>query len=172
MYIRFAKEEDAFDLWRIYTPYVSSTAVTFEIEIPTLEEFTERIRTISSKYPFLVLEEHGEIRGYAYANTFKGRAAYNHCVEMTVYVRHDCREMGYGSELYTQLEDILARRGILNAYACIATTDNEDKHLSNDSFHFHKAMGYKLCGTFTKCGRKFDTWYNMVWMEKFLGEHN
>ena len=26
-------------------------------------------------------------------------------------------------------------------------------------------------GEFVKCGYKFGRWYNMVWMEKHIGEH-
>ena len=28
-----------------------------------------------------------------------------------------------------------------------------------------------LAGTFRRCGYKFGRWYDMVWMEKILGEH-
>ena len=56
-------------------------------------------------------------------------------------------------------------------YACIAYTDNEDGHLTNNSMQFHEHMGFRLIGTFKKCGYKFDKWYDMIWMEKFIGEH-
>jgi len=32
-------------------------------------------------------------------------------------------------------------------------------------------MGYKTVGYFTKCGYKLGTWYDMIWMEKMIGEH-
>ena len=32
-------------------------------------------------------------------------------------------------------------------------------------------MGYRLIGKFEKCGYKFGRWYDMIWMEKMLGEH-
>ena len=28
-----------------------------------------------------------------------------------------------------------------------------------------------MVGQFHQCGYKFDRWYSMVWMEKFLGNH-
>ena len=63
--------------------------------------------------------------------------------------------------------------GILNANACIAyLKDGEtDPHLSNDSFFFHKKLGYQLVGTFHDSGYKFGKWYDMIWMEKMLGDH-
>lgn len=37
--IRPAKPEDAEKLLAIYAPYVEQTAITFEYEVPTVEEF-------------------------------------------------------------------------------------------------------------------------------------
>ena len=36
---------------------------------------------------------------------------------------------------------------------------------------FHERLGYRLVGKFTRCGYKFGRWYDMIWMEKLLGEH-
>lgn len=59
-----------------------------------------------------------------------------------------------------------------NVNACIAYTEHEDKHLHNDSVCFHKKLGYKTVGVFHKCAYKFDKWYDMIWMEKFIAEQN
>lgn len=89
--IRVATGKDAADLLEIYSYYVEETAITFEYDVPTTEEFAERIRNISKKYPYLVWEENGKILGYAYANTFKDRVAYDWSVETTIYVKKDIR---------------------------------------------------------------------------------
>ena len=170
MRIRSATPNDAAALLSIYAPYVRHTAVTFEYEVPSEEEFAGRISAGLSRYPYLVLED-GQILGYACASPFKERAAYDWAVETTVYLRMDARGRGYGRALYTALEDALRKQGILNAYACIACTDTEDEYLTNASRRFHERMGYRLCGTFRKCGCKFGRWYDMIWMEKMLGEH-
>lgn len=171
MNIRKARETDAEALIAIYAPYVLHTAITFEYEVPTADEFRQRIKNTLKKYPYLVAEENGEILGYAYAGTFKGRAAYDRAAETSIYVKQDNKQAGVGSALYAALEDEMRRMGILNAYACIACTKKEDEHLTNGSVRFHEKKGYKLIGTFSECGFKFNRWYDMVWMEKFLGEH-
>lgn len=171
MVIREVTESDAQELLEIYTPYVKETAISFEYEVPTLEEFKERIRGISRKYPYLKAEEDGRIVGYAYANTFKGRKAYDWSVETTIYVQNDRRRQGLGRLLYGELERALADRGILNMYACIASPTGEDVHLTDASLRFHEKMGFTLVGEFHQCGYKFETWYDMVWMEKIIGEH-
>ena len=171
MNIRSAKPEDAPVLLKIYAPYVRETAITFEYDVPTEAEFARRISETLKKYPYLVLEEGGVAVGYAYAGTFKARAAYDWAVETTVYLRRDARRKGYGKALYTALEEDLKRRHFLNAYACITWAEQEDEYLTHASPRFHERMGYHLCGTFRKCGYKFGCWYDMIWMEKWLGEH-
>jgi len=157
---------DAAELLSIYAPYVENTAVSFEYEVPTLEEFKERIRNISSKYPYLKVVENGQILGYAYANSFKMRKAYDWSVETTIYLRQDCRRRGIGRALYEQLEQSLKNMGILNMNACIASPKEEDEYLTNDSPRFHEAMGFELVGRFHNSGHKFNRWYDMAWMEK------
>lgn len=169
--IRGVEPEDASALLGIYAPYVENTAITFEYEIPTLEEFTERVRSISAKFPYLVAERNGELLGYAYANTFKARAAYNWSVEVTIYIRQGYKRSGIGKSLYEALEKELKQIHILNLNACIAYTEVEDEKLSHDSVRFHEKMGYEWVGRFHKCGYKSGTWYDMIWMEKHIGEH-
>lgn len=164
--------EDAEELVRIYSVYVTDTAISFEYEVPSVEEFERRIKNISSRYPYLkAVNENGEILGYAYAGSFKDRKAYDWSVETTIYLRQDCRGKGIGTLLYDFLEQELKKMGILNMNACIAYTREEDEHLSNDSRYFHEAMGFSLVGTFHQSGYKFGKWYDMIWMEKMIGEH-
>jgi len=170
--IRTASAADAAEIQKIYTPYVNDTAITFEYEVPSVEEFAARITRILQRYPFLVAEKEGQIIGYAYVSAFRTRAAYDWAVETSIYLRQDCRREGLGKRLYLLLEEILKKQHILNLYACIAYTAKEDPHLTNVSVTFHEHLGYKINGHFTRCGYKFSTWYDMVWMEKLIGEHN
>ena len=168
MFIRSANPADAPKLLKIYAPYVKETAITFDYDVPSEAEFARRIERTREKYPFLVAVEENRILGYAYAGVFKDRAAYDWAAETTVYVDRDARGRGCGRALYAALEEELKRRGILNAYACIAYADQEDDTLTHASPRFHKAMGYSLCGRFHRCGFKFGRWYDMIWMEKLL----
>ena len=171
MQIRVAEEKDAATLLEIYSYYVEKTAITFEYETPSIEEFTQRIHDIKVKYPYIVVEEKGEILGYAYGSAFHPRAAYGWCAEMSIYVRHDRRGSGAGGRLYRALESLLAEMGILNLNACIAVAPKDDEYLTSASVDFHKHFGYKRVGEFHRCGYKFNRWYNMVWMEKMICEH-
>lgn len=169
--IRTAVLQDAEALLEIYAPYVENTAITFEYDVPTVEEFAGRMSNVLRRYPYLVGEVDGEPAGYAYAGPFKERAAYDWAVETTVYVKEDMKKHGIGRALYEALEKTLAAQGILNLNACIAFPEKEDEYLTTDSVKFHKKMGFSKVGRFHKCGCKFGRWYDMVWMEKHIGTH-
>ena len=173
--IRRANKEDIQDILNIYGYYTENTAISFEYETPTLEEFTKRFENISSKFPYLVAEmtkeQEKKIVGYAYGNTLIARAAYDYCAELTIYLDPEARKCGIGRKLYETLEEQLAEQGIKNLYACIGSPIEEDEYLTNNSEQFHQHLGFKRNGLFYKCGYKFGRWYNMIWMEKIIGEH-
>jgi L-amino acid N-acyltransferase YncA len=164
--------DDVAELLSIYEPYVTNTAITFEYDVPALEEFQERIAKISSKYPYIKAVEQGEILGYAYAHAFRERRAYDWSVETTIYVKQGSHRRGIGTSLYRELEQRLKRMGILNMNACIAVVAKEDEHLTGASCRFHESMGFTPAGRFHNAGYKFQKWYDIVWMEKLLGEHS
>lgn len=156
----------------IYEPYVRETAITFEYVPPTADEFAERMCKTMEFYPYLVAELDGRLVGYAYAGTFKGRPAYDWAGETSIYVAQGHTGEGTGRALHDALERALAAQGVLNMYACIAVPDGEDDEtLTRNSQRFHEHMGYRLVGEFYQCGFKGGRWYNMIWMEKMLGEH-
>ena len=171
MNIREARLEDAEAMRVIYAPYVEHTAITFEYETPTTEEFLRRMEVVQARYPWLVAEEGGRVTGYAYASPFKERDAYQWAVETSIYLDETMRGRGVGRILHEHLEEALRRQGILNMNACISYIEPEDEYLSLDSVHFHERMGYSLVAHFHQCGKKFSRWYDMVWMEKLIGEH-
>ena len=163
--IRPATVADAEEILKIYAPYVKNTDITFEYEVPTIEEFRGRIANTLEKYPYLAATDcNNHIVGYAYASAFKSRSAYNWSVETSIYVDANCKGQRIGSKLYEELERILRKQNVLNACACICASYDE-------SILFHQKSGYELVATFHKSGYKSGTWHDMVWMEKFLGDH-
>ena len=171
-HIRLALPQDARQLREIYAPYVERTAISFETVPPTATAMLRRRDEIVKRYPYLVAEQDGALLGYAYAHPFVGRAAYDWSAEVTIYLRMDARHKGIGGRLYRTLEDIARAQGILNLNACIGVPKGaDDEYLTHNSVDFHAHMGYTPVGTFHDSGYKFGRWYDMVWMEKMLGEH-
>ena len=167
--IRPARPEDAERLLAIYAHYVEHTAVTYETTVPSGEAFRDFIEATQQRYPFLVVEEDGDLRGYACAGPFVDHAAFSHCCAMTIYLEPGARRQGYGRLLYEALEDRLKAAGITNLYACVGDpVDEADAYLLRDSERFHRSLGFAKVGTLHRCGRKFGRLYNMVWMEKII----
>lgn len=117
MNIRIATPEDAFAIQNIYRYYVNNTAITFELEVPSVKEFQERITKTLERYPYLVAEEEGEVIAYAYAGIFYDRRAYDWSAEMSVYVQRGIHGKGVGTALYEKLEELLKKQNIVNLFA-------------------------------------------------------
>lgn len=161
--LRLARPEDAPELLKIYAPYVLNTTVTFEYEVPTVEEFAGRIRRTLERYPYLVAELGDRIVGYAYAGAFRSRRAYIWSAEASVYVRDGCHRLGIGKALYTELERILRRQNVASMAACIS-------HPNRESIKFHSSLDFERVARFTKCAWKLGRWVDVVWMQKVLHE--
>lgn len=169
--VRNARIEDAKRILEIYAYYIEHTAITFEYEVPTPEEFQNRMINTIKRYPYLVIEKNGIIQGYAYAGAFIGRAACDWACEVSIYLDHAARKCGFGRRLYETLEDRLKEMGILNLYASIAYPETEDEYLGTNSAEFHAHLGFSKVGECHKCGYKFGHWYHLIWMEKIIGKH-
>lgn len=169
--LRVARPEDAPELLTIYAPYVEHTAITFEYTVPSLEQFRQRMSQTLRTHPYLVVQSQQELLGYAYTGPFVGRQAYQWSAETTIYLKETAQGMGLGRRLYTTLEAISKAQNIQNLYACIAYPQKEDAYLSQNSAEFHQHLGFSQVGRFCQCGCKFDTWYDMIWMEKIIGTH-
>src|SRR5437870_8543284 len=117
--IRLAVSADAAPIAAIYAPFCTETPVSFETTPPTTDEMAARIRKITERLPWLVLEQGGEIAGYVYAGPHRERAAYQWSVDVAAYVAPSYRRRGVGRALYTTLLRILALQGYFKAYAGI-----------------------------------------------------
>lgn len=188
--VRVATVNDAAAILGIYSYYVENLAVTFECEVPSVDEIAARIERTLSRYPYFVAEllpAEGEtvaadvtgnaesaaprIVGFAYAGPLRMRSAYDRAVETSIYVASDTRGKGTGRALYRALEDALGKMGVIDMYACVACADAYDEHLSDASLRFHERQGFSKVGLFENCGYKFGRWYSIAWMTKALGEH-
>src|SRR3954453_13641354 len=114
MHVRTATEADAGACARIYAPYVTDTAVSFEEEAPPADELARRM---ASAHEWLVLEGGGRVVGYAYAATFHPRAAYRWACEVSVYLERGRERRGGGRALYGALLPRLTARGFRMAIA-------------------------------------------------------
>ncbi|WP_315078362.1 GNAT family N-acetyltransferase [uncultured Clostridium sp.] len=163
--IRFVKETDAAEILEIYEPYIKKTAITFECETPSLDEFRNRIKEISSYYPYIVCVLDGKIIGYAYAHRQMERAAYQWNAELSVYIYKTCLRCGVGKALYSALIEILQMQNVHNVYGGV-TYPNEN------SERLHKHFGFKKLDIYHNTGYKCGAWHDVAWFEKNIGDYD
>ncbi|MBS1992634.1 MAG: N-acetyltransferase [Cyanobacteria bacterium SZAS LIN-2] len=166
-HIRVATEGDAAAILAIYAPFCGpDSAVSFEIEPPSLDEMRSRIASTLPALPWIVAHSaDGKLLGYAYAAMHKTRAAYRWSVDVTIYLGPDARRQGVGRRLYTRLFDILRGQGYVNAYAGITLPNEASQGL-------HRAMGFYEVGVYEQVGFKSGKWHDVIWLALRLQHHS
>ncbi len=159
--IRDAAEADAVAMLTIYAPIVERTAISFELNPPTVEELARRVAKYSREWAWLVGEQAGQIVGYAYGGPHRERPAYRWSTETSVYVASHAHRQGIGKRLYDALFLRLADAGCCNAYAGVTLPNPA-------SVALHVSTGFSAIGTFPSVGWKLGTWHDVRWFHRRL----
>jgi L-amino acid N-acyltransferase YncA len=162
--IRLINEADAHAVLTIYKYYVDHTIISFEYEVPSLEEYLQRINVNTEKYPWLVCLNNNKIIGFAYGSTHRYRTAYQWSPESTIYLATDFHTKGIGRILYKTLFEILKLQGYYNVFAGVALPNQK-------SIGFHQAMSFEEIGIFKKVGYKHGNWHDTHWFQLSLNEY-
>jgi L-amino acid N-acyltransferase YncA len=161
--IRLAVPSDAPGILEIYRPFIETTPVTFETEVPAVAQVEERIAAALQFAPWLVGTDARGIVGYAYATKYRERAAYQWCVEVSLYVREGDRRQGVGRSLYRSLFALLRLQGFRAANAVITLPNAA-------SVGLHEALGFRPIGVHTLVGFKLGRWHDVGHWQLELGE--
>ncbi|RYY84899.1 MAG: N-acetyltransferase family protein [Chitinophagaceae bacterium] len=154
--LRPATVDDAAALLAIYQPYIETTAITFEEEVPGVAAFAQRIEHCLQRYPWIVAEENGTIAGYAYAAPYNERAAYQWACLSSVYLSEEHKGKGLARQLYEALFRLLEAQDYRTVFALI-TLPNEP------SVRLHERCGFRYFTTFSNIGFKLGSWHQVGW---------
>jgi phosphinothricin acetyltransferase len=161
--IRPATGADAPALADIYNPYVVETTVTFEEAPIAPSEMAARVAEANGAgLPFLVAAASGVPVAFACASKWKGRCAYRHTAETTVYVGRDHWRCGLGTALYVKLLALLQQAGFHAAIGGIALPNEA-------SVALHERLGFGQVARFREVGFKFDRWIDVGYWQRLLG---
>lgn len=162
---RLANKNDVKYILDIYAPYITDTIVSFEVEVPSIDEFEKRFETISDEYPYIVCENKEKIIGFAYAHRYMDRSAYQWDAELSIYIDHTFQGKSIGQELYMKLFKLLKLQNVINVYGCVTSPNPRSEAL-------HLKLGFSKIGIFHNTGFKLNQWIDVVWFEKTIGEYS
>jgi L-amino acid N-acyltransferase YncA len=156
--VREASSQDAAGCLAIYRPYVENSAVSWELDVPTVDEMAQRITAAANTHAWLVLESGDQTVGFAYAHAFNLHSAFQWSVQTGLYVADDHHRRGGGRTLYKQLLSRLGERGYRRAFAAI-TQPNQASNA------FHRSMGFQDVGLYRRVDWKLGSWHDVAWMQ-------
>lgn len=165
IHIRDAVEADMTAVLEIYTPHVLHGLSTFEETPPSTDEMVTRFLTVKGLgLPYLVAELEAKVIGYAYATTYRPRAAYRHTIEDSVYVASGLAGRGVGAALLSALIVRCEEGPWRQMLAVIGNSGNAG------SIALHSRLGFQPIGTLSNVGFKLGQWVDTVLMQRPLGE--
>lgn len=155
---RLASVDDAEQIASIYSPIVERTAISFEVDPPTVGEIRRRIETTLDSHPWIVTDRNGVVTGYAYGGPHRVRAAYRWSADVSVYIHEDHRGRGVGFALYSSLLQLLTAQGFYTLYAGITLPNAA-------SVRLHESVGFRALCTYRRVGFKHGHWHDVGWWE-------
>jgi phosphinothricin acetyltransferase len=161
--IRMAQEKDLPALTDLYNYYIKNTAITFDLELYSVQqrrEWFDHYNT-NERHRLLVAVTQNEILGYASSSRFRPKEAYQTSVETSIYLLPDKTGKKVGTALYARLFEELAKADVHRAYAGITVPNPV-------SFAFHSKFGFQAIATYHEVGRKFGVYHDVRWLEKKL----
>jgi phosphinothricin acetyltransferase len=161
--VRDATVEDLPAVAAIYTHYVLRTTITFNTEVRTPREWTDRFedQVLRGPYELLIAECDGAVTGYVETGPFRPKPAYRRSLELSIYVAPDAQGSGAGGALYGELFRRLRGREYHRAYSVIALPNES-------SVRFHERWGFAHRGTLTEAGHKFGRYLDVAFYERPL----
>ena len=164
LFVRPAALSDSGAILDIYSHYITGSTVTFELTVPSQEDFRRRMADIMEDYPFLVCCDGGHIVGYAYAHRHQSREAYRYSAEISVYLRPHYTGLGIGKVLCEAVIELLKRQKVQTLYSAVSLPNEP-------SCALHEALGFSQVGLWRSTGRKLGQWLDIVWYELVLGDY-
>lgn len=163
--IRKANLNDLEAITEIYNDAIINTVATFDTQPKTIKEQTEWFSNHDSKHPILVLEEESKIIGFASLSEWSDRCAYSETAEISLYIKKEYREKGFGKKLLKAILQEGRRVGLHSIIARIA----EGNEIS---VHLFKSFDFNHVGILKEVGHKFGKLLDVHLMQKTFKDTN
>src|SRR5271166_1975495 len=145
--VRLASAQDAAACLAMYRPCVQNTAISWEIDVPTVAETAARIGALRATQEWLVLEPDDQIIGFAYGQPLKRLAAFQRATETGMST----------SPITAPAEDASSK-----AHQAGAAGKPSPASPSNG---FHRSFGLQDAGRYRRVAWKNNSWPDVAWMQ-------
>ena len=159
--IRDATPDDAPAIARIYNEGIQDRVATLETELRSAEERRDWLAARGPRHPVLVVEDQGEVVGWASLNSFNPRPAYDHVADFSVYVARERRGTGVGSVLLAALKQLARALGYHKLVLAAFPTNAAGMRL-------YTRHGFREVGVYHEQGMLDGRWVDVIVMEKIL----
>jgi phosphinothricin acetyltransferase len=156
---RPARREDAAAIAAIYNQGIEDRIATFETE-PRSPDQVARILA-GAPHPAIVVEEDGNVLGFAWASKYSPRPCYAGIAEHSVYVSRGARRRGVGRLALEGLVRECARNGAHKLVSRIFTDNVASREL-------HRTVGFREVGIYERHGQIHGEWKDCVIVERLL----
>lgn len=162
MEIREATRADAAAIAHIYNQGIEDRSATLETQLRTPEERAEWIAARGPRHPVIVAaEKSGAIIGWSSLNAFNPRAAYDHVVDISIYVEREQRGRGIGDALLSALEERARELGYHKMVLAAFPTNAPGMRL-------YERHSFQTVGIYHEQGMLDGRWVDVIAMEKLL----
>ena len=159
--VRAATPDDAAVICTIYNQGIEDRVATLETELRTPEERRQWMAGRGPRHPVVVAVTDEQVVGWGSLNSFNPRPAYDHVVDLSVYVERGWRGRGVGRVLLLHL---LARARTLGYHKMVLATFPYNEA----GVALYQKMGFTPVGVYHEQGRLDGHWVDVLIMERML----
>ncbi|RPF53331.1 GNAT family N-acetyltransferase [Aquisalibacillus elongatus] len=157
--IRKATENDLQSILEIYNEAILHTTAVYDYKPYSFDNRKQWFREKEeAELPVIVLEDDGEVVGFATYGPFRSRPAYKYTVEHSVYIKRSHSGNGRGKTLLKEIITVAEQNGYKMMVAGIDAANE-------GSIKLHQKLGFEHVGTVKYAAYKFGRWLDLAFYQ-------
>jgi phosphinothricin acetyltransferase len=156
--IRMAEDSDRDEIIEIFNYYIKEGFAAYP-DSPVPPGSHDIL--LGGIHACFIIENNCRVAGFSTLRPLLPFSTFAKSATISTFIENNSRYNGYGKMLLNRVELEARSRNITLLLASISSENKE-------SLKFHAKLGFVECGRFYKAGIKFNTPFDLVWMEKMI----
>ncbi|TLV01349.1 GNAT family N-acetyltransferase [Dyadobacter luticola] len=153
--IRPLTEADWQQVKQIYQLGIDTGDATYETQTPEVDALKLKFLT----EPLLVVEDNGQVIGWAFLSAVSSRCVYGGVAETSIYIHPEFHRLGIGRALLSDLVPLSEKLGFWTLQAQIFPENKA-------SIALHERQGFRKVGYREKLGKRDGVWRDVILLER------